>query len=67
LGTFICAVNAEDLSVITNLIESGTVNPVVDQIYPLSHAPTAIADLLAGQVRGKLAISVGDHESHSRN
>jgi NADPH:quinone reductase-like Zn-dependent oxidoreductase len=58
LGTFICAENAADLLVLTELIESGQVTPVIDRAYPLSEAPAAIRYLQEGHARGKVVISV---------
>jgi NADPH:quinone reductase-like Zn-dependent oxidoreductase len=40
-STFICSENAQDLIVLTELIESGTVTPVIDRAYPLTVAPAA--------------------------
>lgn len=39
---------------LTELIEAGTVTPVVDRVYPLAEVPQAISDLMGGQARGKL-------------
>jgi NADPH:quinone reductase-like Zn-dependent oxidoreductase len=58
LGTFICSENAADLLVLTGLIESGQVTPVIDRSYPLSEAPAAIRYLQDGHARGKVVISV---------
>ncbi|HEY6478702.1 MAG TPA: NAD(P)-dependent alcohol dehydrogenase [Streptosporangiaceae bacterium] len=58
LGTFICSENAADLLVLTGLIESGQVTPVIDRAYPLSEAPAAIRYLQDGHARGKVVISV---------
>ena len=52
--------NAEDLRVLTDLIESGKVTPVIDRIYPLSETPTAIQYMQDGGARGKLVIKVAD-------
>jgi len=49
--------NAEDLIVLTDLIESGKVTPVVDRTYPLSETP-AIRYLEDGHARGKVVITV---------
>jgi NADPH:quinone reductase-like Zn-dependent oxidoreductase len=35
LGTFISSENAQDLAVLTELIESGKVTPVIDRTYPI--------------------------------
>ncbi|WP_424347241.1 NAD(P)-dependent alcohol dehydrogenase [Kocuria sp. CH-021] len=43
---------------LTELIEAGRVTPHVDGTYPLEQAAEAMARLEAGQVRGKIAITV---------
>lgn len=48
---------AADLDVLRPLIESGQVTPVVDRVYPLAQAPAAMRRLMAGQARGKIAIT----------
>jgi NADPH:quinone reductase-like Zn-dependent oxidoreductase len=50
--------NAADLVVLTGLIESGRVTPVVDRNYPLEEAAAAIRHMLDGKARGKLVVSV---------
>ncbi|MFB6865922.1 NAD(P)-dependent alcohol dehydrogenase [Streptomyces virginiae] len=45
-----------DLRTLTELIEDGSVTPVVDRSYPLAEVPDAISHLRGGQVRGKIAI-----------
>ncbi|MGN5391894.1 NAD(P)-dependent alcohol dehydrogenase [Streptomyces sp. JL7001] len=45
-----------DLRALTELIEDGSVTPVVDRSYPLAEVPDAIRHLRGGQVRGKIAI-----------
>jgi NADPH:quinone reductase-like Zn-dependent oxidoreductase len=47
-----------DLDRLTALIEAGSVTPSVDRVYPLHEAPKAMSHLAAGNVRGKVAISV---------
>ncbi|GGL00343.1 NADPH:quinone reductase [Sphaerisporangium melleum] len=49
---------AERYRELTELIESGTVRPVVDRVYPLAEAPEAIRRLIQGQVAGKIAITI---------
>ncbi len=58
LGTFINKENHEDLIVLKELIEAGTVTPVIDRTYPLSEVPEAIRYLEEGHARGKVVISV---------
>jgi len=50
--------NAADLIVLTGLVESGQVTPVVDRTYPLEEAAAAIRHMLDGRARGKLVVSV---------
>jgi NADPH:quinone reductase-like Zn-dependent oxidoreductase len=40
------------------LIEGGAVVPSIDQVYPLADAPVGTRHLSAGNVRGKVAISI---------
>ncbi len=47
----------EDLEVLAEMIEAGTVTPVIDRTYPLSDAPDAIRRLEEGHARGKLVIT----------
>ena len=42
LGTFIASENAEHLTVLRDLIESGKIAPAIDRTYPLSETPAAI-------------------------
>ena len=60
LGTFIGLVNAADLEALTGLVESGQVTPAIDRTYPLSDVADAIRYLQAGQVRGKVVITLAD-------
>jgi len=50
--------NGKDLIVLTDLIESGTVTPVIDRTYPLSQTPAAIQYIVDGHARGKVVITV---------
>ncbi len=58
LGTLMTSENAEDLIVLTELIESGKVTPVIDRTYPLSETPAAIRYMEEGHARGKVVITV---------
>ena len=58
LGTFVAAVNAEDLLVLKELIEAGKVKPAIDRTYSLSEAGDAIVYLEEGRARGKVAITL---------
>jgi len=58
LGTLMTSENAEDLIVLTELIESGKVTPVIDRTYPLSETPAAIRYMEEGHARGKVVVTV---------
>jgi len=51
---------SDDLKFLKELIEAGSVTPVIDRTYPLSQAPDAIRYLETGRARGKVVISVLD-------
>jgi NADPH:quinone reductase-like Zn-dependent oxidoreductase len=57
LTAALCKERAADLERLAEFIAAGTVNPSVDQTYPLDRAPEAVRRLAAGTVRGKIAIS----------
>jgi NADPH:quinone reductase-like Zn-dependent oxidoreductase len=58
LTMFISRPRPADLDTLRQLAESGQVTPVIDGTFPLAEAPQAIRRLDAGQVRGKLAITI---------
>ena len=47
-----------DLERLTEYIEAGTVTPSIDRTYPLDQAADAMQQLITGQVRGKIAITI---------
>jgi NADPH:quinone reductase-like Zn-dependent oxidoreductase len=49
---------ARDQERLTPLIEAGQVTPSIDRTYPLDRVPEAMRHLEAGQVRGKVAITI---------
>jgi NADPH:quinone reductase-like Zn-dependent oxidoreductase len=51
-------VNQKDLGVLKQLLEAGTVTPIIDRSYPLQDVPTAIHALAQGHSRGKSVIKV---------
>jgi NADPH:quinone reductase-like Zn-dependent oxidoreductase len=55
---FVAKINTEDLVVLADLLEAGTVRSVIDREYPLSEAPEALAYLGEGHARGKVVITV---------
>jgi NADPH:quinone reductase-like Zn-dependent oxidoreductase len=58
LGTFEAKASGHDLEVLKELIEAGTVTPVLDRTYPLIEVPEAIRYLEQGHARGKVVITV---------
>jgi NADPH:quinone reductase-like Zn-dependent oxidoreductase len=57
-ANFINKERASDLDRITVLIDAGQVSPSIDRTYPLEQVPEAMRLLAAGQVRGKVAITI---------
>jgi NADPH:quinone reductase-like Zn-dependent oxidoreductase len=55
---FITKITKEDLAVLGELLEAGTVKPVIDRRYELSEVPDALGYLGEGHARGKVAITV---------
>ncbi|WP_234441009.1 NAD(P)-dependent alcohol dehydrogenase [Streptomyces scabiei] len=58
LGTFISSEHADGLRDLTVLIDSGTLSPVVDRVYPLAETAAAVRRLLAGRATGKVALAL---------
>jgi NADPH:quinone reductase-like Zn-dependent oxidoreductase len=56
--TFFASPKREDLLVLKELIEAGTVTPVVDRVYPLAETAEAMRYLETMNARGKIVISV---------
>jgi NADPH:quinone reductase-like Zn-dependent oxidoreductase len=50
--------NREDLDQLRDLIEAGSVTPVLDRIYPLSEAPQALRYLQDGHAKGRTVITM---------
>ena len=51
-------VNHEDLDVLSGLIISGKMKPVIDRTYPLSETPEAVGYVAEGHASGKVVITV---------
>jgi NADPH:quinone reductase-like Zn-dependent oxidoreductase len=49
---------ASDLGVLAGHITVGTVTPSIDRTYPLDRVPKAMQHIEAGNVRGKIAITI---------
>jgi NADPH:quinone reductase-like Zn-dependent oxidoreductase len=50
--------NQEDLSVLSDLMQTGTVTPVIDRRYTLQETPDAIRYIEEGHARGKVVITM---------
>jgi NADPH:quinone reductase-like Zn-dependent oxidoreductase len=58
LGRFLVTTTSEDLNFLRELIEAGTVTPVMDRTYSLNETAQALAHVGEGHAQGKTAISV---------
>jgi NADPH:quinone reductase-like Zn-dependent oxidoreductase len=58
MASFTVKPNKEDLRFLKQLIEAGTLTPVIDRTYSLSEVPEAIRYLEEGHARGKVVITV---------
>ena len=54
----VSVVRPDDLATLAGLLESGDLTPVIDRVYPLADAATAMRRLTDGSVRGKLVITL---------
>ena len=51
-------VNQADLRILTEMLETGKLRPIIDRRYPLSEVPAAIRALATGHSRGKSVITI---------
>ena len=58
LGTLIAIARKDDLQVLQEFLELGTVKPVVDRTFALSEVAEAIRYLREGHARGKVVVTV---------
>lgn len=58
LVAFITRENSSDLKILAEMIETGTLTPMIDQVCRLTGVAGAMRDLEAGLVRGKVAVAV---------
>lgn len=52
--------NPADLLALTELVEAGSVKPVLAESFPLERAADAFRSSMDGHVRGKIAVTVGE-------
>jgi NADPH:quinone reductase-like Zn-dependent oxidoreductase len=58
MASFTVKPNREDLQLLKQFIEDGTLTPEIDRTYPLAQVPEAIRYLEEGHARGKVVISL---------
>ena len=58
LGNFLVAMGHEDLQVLADMIEAGTVRPVMDRTYPLRDLASAMGHVGDGHARGKVTVAI---------
>jgi NADPH:quinone reductase-like Zn-dependent oxidoreductase len=58
LAFFVASINADDLALLAELMESGDVKPVIDRRYELDRMVEALAYFGEGHARGKVAVTV---------
>ena len=57
MGTFIASENADDLEVLTQMIDAGDITPVIDSVHPLADTAVAVARMVDGSGCGKQIIA----------
>ena len=62
LVLFIAGAKPDDLGVMRELIERGTITPVIDRSYNLEETPHALRYVAAGHTRGKVVIAINAAE-----
>ncbi len=60
LGNMLAKPNPQDLIVMTELIETGAVTPVIDRCFPLHESADALRYVEAGHAAGKVVVTVGE-------
>jgi NADPH:quinone reductase-like Zn-dependent oxidoreductase len=58
VAPFLAKINKPDLVVLQELLEAGTITPVIDRRYQLSELPEALRYLGEGHARGKIVVNV---------
>jgi NADPH:quinone reductase-like Zn-dependent oxidoreductase len=57
MGFFVANLNKKDMQILADLMQAGTIKPVVDRTYKLSETAAALAYLEQGHARGKVIIT----------
>ncbi len=58
VSPFLAKITREDLAVLKELLESGSVTPVIEKQYELGEVPEAVGYVGAGHAQGKVVITV---------
>ena len=58
LRPFLSSVSMEDLLVLREMVEAGTLRPVIDRTFPYEQIPDAIRYVETGRSRGKVVITI---------
>jgi NADPH:quinone reductase-like Zn-dependent oxidoreductase len=58
IAFFVTKPTAGDLQLLADMMQAGTVTPVVDTVYPLAHVADAMRHLEAGHPHGKVVVRV---------
>ena len=58
LSGLVSVMRQDDLATLAGLLETGAITPVIDTVYPLADAATAMRRLTDGSTRGKLVITM---------
>lgn len=58
MGSMLQRINQADLNFVRGLIEAGSIQPVIDQCYPMAEAAEALRHYGTGHARGKVVISM---------
>jgi len=58
MGMMMADANQKDLTILADMMQAGTIKPVIDRTYKLDQLPDAIRYLEEGHARGKVIISV---------
>ena len=61
-ATAVCSVSDQPATLLVCLNRRSQVTPILDEVYPLDETGNAMRRLVAGQARGKLAITVREDD-----
>jgi hypothetical protein len=62
MGMMMASLTKQDLAILGDLIQTGTITPVIDRQYRLSETVEAMRYLETGRARGKVVITMGEED-----